>query len=349
MNMGIKLITTAMAAAAALTALNGPAIGATAPSSATGPSSASDPSASTSADARLADGSRVNSQAAAGKVTRYWTKDRMRRAVDVSQSTDSSSPALRAAAPHGKPAATPAADPTAQAVKAAARKLAGGDARLAIQIAESATVGKVFYTKPSTGLPGYKCSASALNTPSLQLVITAGHCVHEGAGGTWMRNWTFVPRYRNGAAPFGTFAAKQFRSFDAWMNSSDNRRDVGLVTTWPLNGQKLVNVVGGMGLSWNWPQAVPVTTFGYPSNFNSGEIQQWCQGTTRAVSDGRIEIACNNGPGASGGPWLRNFDANTGRGSVNGVFSTITTSGWNRSPYFDDAVKAMVDAQGSVT
>jgi V8-like Glu-specific endopeptidase len=334
MNVSRKLITIAMAAGAALTALSGPATGAV------------DPSASTSADARLADGSRVDSPAAAGKVARYWTKDRMRRAVDVSQIADSRPPGTGTARANGKPGTTPAADP---AVRAVARKLAGGDARLAAQITESATVGKVFYTKPSTGLPGYKCSASALNTPSLQLVITAGHCVHEGAGGTWMRDWTFVPQYRNGAAPHGTFAAKQFRSFDAWMNSSDRRRDVGVTTTWPLNGRKLVNVVGGMGLSWNFPQAVPVTTLAYPSNFNGGEIQQWCQGTTRAVSDGRIELACNNGPGASGGPWLRNFDDNTGRGSVNGVMSTVTTDGWNRSPYFDDAVKAMVDAQGSVT
>lgn len=34
--------------------------------------------------------------------------------------------------------------------------------------------------------------------------------------------------------------------------------------------------------------------------------------------------------------WLRNFDNNTGLGSVNGVTSTLATGGWNRSPYFDD-------------
>jgi V8-like Glu-specific endopeptidase len=226
-------------------------------------------------------------------------------------------------------------------------KLAGGDRRLAVQITETATVGKVFFTKPSGG--DFVCSASALNSASKQLVITAGHCVHEGSGGGWMLNWTFAPRYRNGTRPFGTFAAKQFRAFNAWIDSGDLRRDVAMVTTWPLNGQKLVNVVGGHGLSWNYPRDVAVTVFGYPGNRDNGQLQWYCQGTTRGLSDGRIEIQCDFGGGSSGGPWLREFNDSTGLGYVNGAMSTLATGGWNRSSYFDDAVKAMFDAQGGVT
>ncbi|WFB11222.1 hypothetical protein LRS74_32445 [Streptomyces sp. LX-29] len=221
-------------------------------------------------------------------------------------------------------------------------------AQAAAQLTESAAVGKVFFTDPGDGLD-YVCSASALSSPSRQMLITAGHCVHQGGGGTWMTNWTYAPRYREGVTPFGLFSAQQFRTFDAWINDSDLRRDVAVVTTFTLNGSKVVDVTGGHGLSWNFPTDQAITILGYPGNFSDGEVQSWCTGVTRPVTDGRREMQCNFGGGSSGGPWLRDYNPLTGLGSVNGVMSTLATDGWNRTPYFDDAVKAMVDAQGSVT
>lgn len=306
-----------------------------------------DPAGTTGSTARLDNGQAVGSAATAQNVANYWTTDRMRRATPVPEPA----PGPATKSPTGEPTGPPGSTLPAKAIASAANSLADGNLQLASAITESAVAGKVFFRKPSGG--DFTCSASALNSPSKQLVITAGHCVHEGSGGNWMQNWVFVPRYRSGARPFGTFSAKQFRTFNAWISNSDRSRDVGMVTTWPLNGNKLVNVVGGHGLNWNYGKTVDVTILAYPSNFNNGEIQQWCQGTTRAVSifDGRIEIRCNFHPGASGGGWLMSFNNSTGLGQVDGVLSTITTdgSGWNRSPYFDDAVKAMFDAQGSVT
>ena len=331
-----SLVTLAVGAVTASLITIGPASGAVA---------SADTSTSASAAARLADGTPVTTRATADKVDKFWTKDRMRHAIELSGAPSSDArgaPALRRTGKAGT-------YPSAKAVQSAVRQLARGDAVAAAAIAESATVGKVFFTKPSDG-KNYACSASALNSASKQLVITAGHCVHEGNGdaNAWMTNWTFVPRYRDGNRPFGTFSAKQFRAFDAWRLSGDRRRDVGLTTTFPLNGRKLVDVVGGMGLAWNFPEAVSITAFGYPSNFNS-EVQRVCSGTTAHSADFIIQIGCNFGPGASGGPWLLNFDSATGRGNVNGVFSTNNSSGINKSSYFDDAVKAMVDAQGGVT
>ncbi len=237
--------------------------------------------------------------------------------------------------------------PSASAIASAANSLADGNQKIAASITESAVAGKVFFHKPSGG--DFSCSGSALNSPSKQLVITAGHCVHEGRGGNFVQNWIFIPRYRNGARPFGTFSAKQFRTFNAWITNSDLSRDVGMVTTFPLNGNKLVNVVGGHGLNWNFPRAVSVTILAYPSNFNGGQIQTVCQGTTSDGGGGTIKIGCNFGPGSSGGGWLMSFNNSTGLGQVNGVMSTIDGAGVNRSSYFDTAVKAMFDAQGSVT
>ncbi|MEV7418220.1 trypsin-like peptidase domain-containing protein [Streptomyces sp. NPDC089919] len=267
----------------------------------------------------------------------YWTPERMRDAIPLDRLSDRPDPGARSAGPTGRPGSTPAARPAAAAPRS-------------ILVNESAAVGKVFFRDPSDGL-NYVCSASALNSDSKQLLITAGHCVHEGRGGTWMQNWTYVPRYRSGARPLGTFAAKQFRAFNSWMSDSDLNRDVAMVTTWPLNGNKVVNVTGGHGLSWNYSRNQAVTVLGYPGNNAGGEIQWWCQGTTQQVSvfDGKIQIKCNFGGGSSGGPWLREYNDANGLGAVNGVTSTVNSDGWNKSSYFDDAVKGMLDAQGGVT
>ncbi|MET7711668.1 hypothetical protein [Streptomyces sp. NPDC005407] len=316
----------------------GPATAGPAPS---GPGSAAVPTGAvptgaTTAGAtpRLANGTPVDSASAAAALARYWTPERMRKAIPLDRTAGSQRAALSKAGPTGRPGSTPPAQGRADTVRPL--------------VTESAAVGKVFFTNPSNGL-NYTCSASAINSPSKQMLITAGHCVHGGSGGTWMTNWTYAPRFRSGVRPFGTYAAKQFRTFNAWINNSDLGRDVAMVTTWPLNGNKIVNVTGGHGLSWNFSRTQAMTVMGYPGNRDNGQLQWACQGTTRAVSDGRIELQCDFGGGSSGGPWLREFNDSNGLGSVNGAMSTLATGGWNRSSYFDDSVKAMFDAQGSVT
>ncbi|GLF99730.1 trypsin-like serine peptidase [Streptomyces yaizuensis] len=295
--------------------------------------------------ARLSDGTGVASRKETDRLERYWTPERMANAIPA----DLRGPAARLAGdpawqpgPTGRPGTTPAAAP--------ARR----DGRAAPRVNESAAVGKVYFRNPVNGLD-YMCSAAAINSPSKQMVTTAGHCVNtggvNGAAGQWMQNWVYIPRYRSGARPFGTYAALQYRAFTSWVTHSDFTRDAAMVTTLPLNGTKVVNATGGHGLSWNFSRNQPMAVMGYPGNRDSGELQWICQGTTRQYGffDPRIELQCDFGGGSSGGPWLREFNAANGLGSQNGVMSTIGGGGWNQSPYFDDAVKAMFDAQGSVT
>ncbi|MDH6116960.1 hypothetical protein ABH930_000379 [Kitasatospora sp. GAS204A] len=297
---------------------------------------------SSNSTARLSDGTVVDSAAAASKVQDYWTPERMKNAIPLDApdpGTPPSGSAGPAAAPTGEPGSTEPVAPTVPGRAGLREPL----------INESAAVGKVFFTDPSDG-KDHVCSGSALNSPSRQLVITAGSCVHGGQGKTWMTNWIYAPRYRSSSYPFGTYAAKQFRAFDAWMSSSAPSRNVGLVTTWPQNGTRLVDATGGQGLSWNYPQNVDVTALTYSLDRSDGEIQQWCTGTTaRGYFSGTIGLYCSLGTRSPGGPWLREFDNSTGLGHVNGVMSAIDCSDWNQSSYFDDGVKSMVDAQGSVT
>jgi hypothetical protein len=169
---------------------------------------------------------------------RYWTPARMRAARP-----DSQLPAVQAAA---KAASThrstaPATKPQGPAVRIApaapkaapkaALKPGGGQTvtpqayypNYPVGHPVARTLGKVFFT--SFGL-NYVCSATIVNSEGRSEVWTAGHCVSDG--GAWNTNWTFVPNYVNGSAPYGYWYAKQLWTTGAWFNNNnDFANDVG--------------------------------------------------------------------------------------------------------------------------
>lgn len=264
---------------------------------------------------------------------RYWTPARMKAA------TPQPAPRLTGADLRRAAAAGPDGAAGTTATSAAPR---GNRAT----VNASATVGRVFFYNP-VDKKNHSCSGSALNSTSKRLVITAGHCVY--AGGQFMQNWVFVPYYNNGNRPYGTFAARTYRTFDAWRNSASKQHDIAMVTTWTNEqGYLLVNRVGGNGLAWNWSKSIYLTILAYPADPPyDGTWQQYCRGTTQQVSstDGRIQLKCAFTGGSSGGPWFKDYSDTTTLGYVDGVMSTLQKStGWNRSSYFDTKVKTMFDA-----
>ena len=268
-------------------------------------------------------------------VLAFWTQERMDAAKPLDAPGDAQwiEDTARAAA-----AKTPAVATAPVAATIATKALAYPPPVTNFSI----TNGKLF-------IGGYEsgswCSASAVNTPSTRVLITAGHCVHGGAGGTWQSNLVFVPRYNAFNAdrdPVGRFQAYRLRSFNEWINNSNLNRDVGWVTTYSGGdwGATVVNTVGGHGLAYNGGTEFDVSIFGYPSNFDSGNKMWACWGVAvdSSASDNRSKIGCNFGGGSSGGPWLWNYDNGNGLGYVRSVMSTVDGSGVNRGPYFDTAV-----------
>ncbi|MFD0349392.1 trypsin-like serine peptidase [Kitasatospora aburaviensis] len=66
-------------------------------------------------------------------------------------------------------------------------------------------VGKIFMTAPEGDS---MCSGTVVSDPvnpgRSNLVYTAAHCLHDGKGGTWLKNIVFVPGYnRDGQASRG--------------------------------------------------------------------------------------------------------------------------------------------------
>ncbi|HEY0167291.1 MAG TPA: hypothetical protein VGB75_09625 [Jatrophihabitans sp.] len=283
----------------------------------------------------------------------YWTKERKAKARSADSlaprptSTLSAQSSHKAGAP-GKIAPTAAIKPVPQDRRAEQSRRGDISAQA---VNASSTVGKVFFTDPVTG-GNYVCSASTLNSGSKQLVLTAGHCIHGGAGKTWMTNWVFVPLYNYGSQPYGQWQAKYFTTFTSWMNNSDLNRDVGMVTMWPNQYGAVVNVVGGNGLTWNQSFYLPITILGYPASYPYDGGWQWaCQGnTTRFGSEYTIALQCGFTGGSSGSPWLYGYDNNTGLGYSNGAMSTLEPStGWNRASYFDTAVYDMYASVANLT
>jgi V8-like Glu-specific endopeptidase len=234
-----------------------------------------------------------------------------------------SSPPAQAASPRGgwlsvPPQAAQRAPlaPALAASTAVARWSGGG--------AVADTTGKVFF---SMGGDDYVCSGSTVASTNSDVVLTAAHCVKNGSG-TWAANWTFVPGYSDGDAPYGSYTARQFYVSSAWSAKGDNDYDVAFVTVnqASLSGDAVPvgEEVGGQGIRFGVQPRV-TTVFGYPSDPPyTGQQLFYCSGATtpdpyHATSD--VGVHCGMTAGSSGGPWLDGFDWATGTGTITSVSS----------------------------
>ncbi|MBD0707204.1 hypothetical protein BU197_01850 [Streptomyces sp. CBMA291] len=228
------------------------------------------------------------------------------------------------------------------------------------------TVGKVEYVDPRFPKETQWCSAASINSPSKMMVATAGHCVAVGGSGNggppdddriWMQGWVFIPAYNTGGqlAPYGKFTAKSFLTFDYWVDGGGTPYDFALVTVnRNAAGQRVVDAVGGNGMSWNYTDEEDLLIAGYPLWYDSGYTQYQFAGRTKTSSLQSANIMMEGAGfdgGGSGGPWLRAYNPATGLGNINGVTSYIHngSSNNNDSPYFDAGMKRLWDLQGSVT
>jgi V8-like Glu-specific endopeptidase len=291
--------------------------------------SASAPARLSAAAAALVKGSGPEAEAQA--LEKFWTPERMRAARPADNLA--SSPGAKSAVPSPVVAGEPGkVDPAGPQTKSSAPDLPAS-AVLA------RTNGKVFFTDASDGL-GYVCSATVLNSPRKDTVWTAGHCVHGGPGGTWHRNWEFVPAYKNGDEPYQRWNAARLATRTKWINNGDLTEDIAAAVLAPRNGRKIVDVVGGQGLKWNFPVSYYATAYGYPQDYPfDGSKLFLCTGTTRQYRAGVIEIYCDMTGGSSGGGWLRDINGR-GWGYLNGV-NSHGPADYMRSPYYGEAVGSL--------
>ncbi len=192
--------------------------------------------------------------------------------------------------------------------------------------------GKLFF---NIGTSTFVCSASLIRPG---IVVTAAHCVVNFGARQFYSNWRFVPGYRNGVAPFGTFTAVQARILSSYYNGTDPCAQRGVicqndVAVLALNSN-VGNSTGWYGYGWNafgftGSGLAQITQIGYPGCLDNGGLMQRndSQGFRSASLANNTIIGSLMCGGSSGGPWLVNFGIRpTLTGTTSGTFATPTNA-----------------------
>jgi hypothetical protein len=177
--------------------------------------------------------------------------------------------------------------------------------------------GRLFAVDPVTGQP-FACSATVVNAQNLSLVFTAGHCVT--VAGQFATNPLFVPAYRDGAQPFGSWTARLGAVDGRWGAVESPSYDFGALVLDTQAGVGIQQVVGGYPVAFNRSPNRVFDVFGYPGNLSGGERLWRCQSRTIGTVDAGpgpdlIALPCDMKFGASGGGWI------TSGGTLNSVTS----------------------------
>jgi len=190
------------------------------------------------------------------------------------------------------------------------------------------------------------CSGTAINSPSRELVLTAGHCLYEKqctrCRPISARRVEFIPALSDGRAPYGTFIARSWQVPQRWRREWFNDAyDVGAIRLSPNErGQNVADAVGGgIPIALDQPRKQTYQLIGYPGNF---ERMHQCEAqydhndpTARFLSGPPpLGVGCYMGDGASGGPWLIN-----GGTEIDGLtsYSIGRDKAHTYGPYFSQA------------
>jgi V8-like Glu-specific endopeptidase len=192
------------------------------------------------------------------------------------------------------------------------------------------TVGKLFFTKPGQG--DFYCSAAVLR---LRVVLTAGQCIHSGkANPGFYTNFRFVPAYRNGAAPFGTWNWAYVAVSTTWSQGGGtvpNAADYGMIEVEDRNIggvlRKLGDVVGFLGYQIQKLRPNHAHLLAYASNFDGGEkMHQVTAQAFRAAAQNNVEYGSDMRGGSVGGPLIQDFGDNAALVRAIGVLSYFNNS-----------------------
>ncbi len=170
------------------------------------------------------------------------------------------------------------------------------------------------------------CTASVVDSPGKNLLITAAHCIHGGKGSTGYRSdIVFIPDYRHGVEPFGVWTPAKLLVAPQWADSSDPDYDVGFVVLQPHDHENIQEVLGANQLGADLASRYLVHVTGYPG---SSEAPLTCVNWTSRVSSTALRFACPGySGGTSGSPWVIKFSPRWHTGTIIGVIGGYKEGG----------------------
>lgn len=218
----------------------------------------------------------------------------------------------------GSPAATPTANPRRASLQAS-------------------RVGALF-ASDSGG--NHFCTASVVDSPKGDLLITAAHCISGGKNGGLQKNIVFIPGYRDGTEPYGVWTPSKLFVAPQWSTSSDPDYDVGFVVLNSRNGKNIEDVLGSNNLGFNPAYHTAVRVTGYPDSANTPVA---CRNWTTKHSATQLRFDCAGFyDGTSGSPFVTRFNPFSSTGTIIGVIGGYQQGGatpsTSYSSYFGPAI-----------
>lgn len=194
-----------------------------------------------------------------------------------------------------------------------------------------------FYFKGSDN-KWYSCSASLISN---SVMLTAGHCVHDGGNGNkgWIKEGYYYPAYSGNNEPYGYSSVKYLYTTDKWFKKGKIGKgyDVGLavLSDRKNKNKEMGHYTGYLGFCYKdclknyWF----LTQLGWPENYSNGN--RMIAGQHLADSDGKdFNFGSGFRNGSSGGPQIANLGSlstsgNKGEFSDRNVVFAVTSWGYS--------------------
>jgi V8-like Glu-specific endopeptidase len=190
-----------------------------------------------------------------------------------------------------------------------------------LAIGESAAVGALFTTSGGQ-LATHFCTATVVDSPSGDLVLTAAHCVTGHQQGALV----FVPGYAKGQAPYGIWTVARVIVDSNWQSDADPDDDFAfLVVRRAGSTTSVQHLTGAESVGIDKPAGELVTVMGYPGQLNTPIS---CDNDAVAYGPTQLQFDCDGYTnGTSGGPFLLNMIGSGGAGVVIGVIGGYEQGG----------------------
>jgi V8-like Glu-specific endopeptidase len=191
---------------------------------------------------------------------------------------------------------------------------------------QTSTVGALFTLTAGGDLGAHFCTASVVNSPSGDLVLTAAHCMKGHPAG----QVGFVPDYSDGRGPYGVWTVTQVIVDQNWISSSDPDDDFAfLVVSRRGTKSDVQELTGGEVVGLGEPAGSKVEVAGYPDDENQLIS---CVNTALAFSPTQYQFDCDGFTnGTSGSPLLANVGSAEGSDTVIGVIGGYEQGGLTAS------------------
>jgi V8-like Glu-specific endopeptidase len=196
-------------------------------------------------------------------------------------------------------------------------------------------VGALFTLDSDGTLGSHFCTATVVDSPTGNVVVTAAHCLRGQRAATL----AFVPGFHKGAAPLGVWAVTRIVVDTAWANSADPDHDFAFLVVHRAGVRSsLEALTGGERIGVIDPVGQRATVVGYPA---AADTAISCSNSLRRLSSTQLEFDCGGYTnGTSGSALVVNPSPATGLGTVVGVIGGYEEGGRTPSVSYSAAFGA---------